>query len=211
MNVRSEAQEENMRVLACAIAIGTALIMASPCCAQAWTKYQPSNLGYSIDMPAEWTVTERKTSPRPGNDYILHAATARADNRTYLVVQMPVPPEKLQGVSAAAVLDGIRNGALAKVKGTLRSETHINIGEFSGREIIVDGPNSNVFVARLVLMNNAVVQAIVAGPQGVERESSTRRFLSSLEPLNEASKDSKPPLLTSPPRQIPRRDRQESL
>jgi hypothetical protein len=47
-------------------------------------------------------------------------------------------------------------------------------------QIIVDAPNQIVIKMRYILMESTLVQAIVAGPQGIELEPNTTRFLGSL-------------------------------
>src|SRR5258707_15830152 len=110
-------------------------------------------------------------------------ATAEVRNRAYMTMYMTLPVQSLEGKPISPILDNARDGSVSNVKGTLRDEKRIVIGEFSAREIIIDAPNSFVLVQRFFLMRNVLVQALVAGPNGVETEPDTIRFLTSIKVL----------------------------
>ena len=73
-----------------------------------------------------------------------------------------------------------RDGAVANVKGKLRSEQRLTINNLPAREIIIDAPNNLVVLVRYFLLQATLVQALTAGLQGVEADPDTRHFLGSL-------------------------------
>jgi hypothetical protein len=108
----------------------------------------------------------------------VHTATVRADRKAYLAIYSRYPDAGILPV--AQILDGARDGAVSNLKGKLRKEDAILIGDLPAREFIVDAPNGFVAVSRIVLMGETLVQALAAGPVTVLAEPQTRRFLESL-------------------------------
>jgi hypothetical protein len=90
------------------------------------------------------------------------------------------PEDLMSGKPVARLLDTGRDGAVANVHGKLRSEEPMVVSNLAGRQIIIDAPNTLVLVMRFFMMGSTLVQAAVAGPQGVETDPDTGRFLSSL-------------------------------
>ena len=145
-----------------------------------WAEFKPRQMAFTIDMPGEWTLAERKTS-RPGDDQVqLHMASVKVNGRAYMTVYWSVPGDKVAALSTTQLLDAARAGILSSGKDKLRSEKRVTIGEFPAREIIVDSSDSKVYVMRYLAMKNVMIQAVVAGPPGVEQELDTTRFLTSL-------------------------------
>jgi hypothetical protein len=158
--------------------------IATPCAAQtSWGEFKPRDAAYKIEMPGEWTLGEKKSSSPSGGEIPMHMASVKVNNRVYMTIYFSIPEEKVAGQSVTAMLDSTRNGVLSNGKDTLRSEQRVTVGGYPAREIIIDSPNSSVFVARFFFMRNMMVQAVVAGPPGVEKEPDTARFLASLKPV----------------------------
>jgi hypothetical protein len=176
----SRPSPARLRTLLAAAAIAA---IATPCAAQAsWGEFKPRDAAYTIQMPGEWTIGERK-APTPSGELPMHMASVKMNNRAYMTIYFSVPEEKVAGQSITAMLDGVRNGVISNGKDTLRSEQRVTVGQYPAREIIIDSPGSSVFVARFFFIRNTMVQAIVAGPPGVEKEPDTVRFLASLKPV----------------------------
>jgi hypothetical protein len=151
--------------------------------AQTWAEYRPEGIGYSLEMPGEWTLTvdENKTAVGPVKSY---TALVDQGTRAYMSMYSFYPPEKVVGKPVTPLLDGARDGAVTSSSGKLRSEQRIVVSNLPAREIIIDTPQKIVLVLRYTLMQNTLIQAIVAGQQGVELEPNTKRFLGSLKIVN---------------------------
>ena len=168
----------------CAVLIAFALsatgsaIAQTPAFAQAtWRAFAPEGVGYSIEMPGEWTLQSEEVRARGGTMKIT-VATVRAGRNAYITIHSRHPEAGV--LPAAQVLDGARDGAVANVKGKLRKEDAILVSDLPGREFIIDAPNGLVAISRIFLLDNKLVQAMAAGPVMVLAEPDTRRFLDSL-------------------------------
>jgi hypothetical protein len=107
-------------------------------------------------------------------------ATVTLGDRAYMSTYNSYPEDAVRRRPITSMLDGARDGAIANVKGKLRSEQKILISNLPGRFIIIDAPNNIVLAMQVFLMKNTLIQGVVAGPPGVESEPDTKRMLGSL-------------------------------
>jgi len=153
--------------------------LSRPAIAQTWKEFKPQGIGYSIEMPGEWTVTSQDVAAA-GGTLKAYLATVNMGARSYVTVYVRYPDETLRGTPVKTMLDGVRDGIVGSVKGKLRSEENIVVSNLPARQIIVDVPQDLVLVNRFFLMESTLVQALVTGPSNVENEANTKRFLDSL-------------------------------
>jgi hypothetical protein len=147
--------------------------------AQQWAEFRPEGVGYSIEMPGEWSIETQDISTAVGVVKASIATVTLAD-RAYMSMYNSYPEDAVRGRPVTSMLDGARDGAIANVKGKLRSEQKILISNLPGRFIVIDAPNNIVLAMQVFLMRNTLIQGVVAGPAGVESESDTKRMLGSL-------------------------------
>jgi hypothetical protein len=167
---------QRLAMLAVALAATGSAVAQTP--AQAtWRAFTPEGVGYTIEMPGEWTLKTEDVRARGGTMKIT-VATVRAGRNAYITIHSRHPEAGV--LPAAQVLDGVRDGAVSNVKGKLRKEDAILVSDLPGREFIIYGPNGLVAISRIVLLDNKLVQVMAAGPIMVLAEPDTRRFLNSL-------------------------------
>jgi hypothetical protein len=147
--------------------------------AQQWAEFRPEGVGYSIEMPGEWSIEAQDISTAVG---VVKAsiATVTLGDRAYMSTYNSYPEDAVRRRPITSMPDGARDGAIANVKGKLRSEQKILISNLPGRFIIIDAPNNIVLAMQVFLMKNTLIQGVVAGPPGVESEPDTKRMLGSL-------------------------------
>jgi hypothetical protein len=150
--------------------------------APAWTEYRPQEVAFSVQMPGQWKVTTETANTAAGDIKVI-SADIDSDTVSYAAVYAVYPADKMRGRAVATTLDGARNGAVSNTKGTLRKEDKIEVGSLPARQIVIDTPSGIVVVMRFMMIGNALVQAVVSGPKGVENQPDTTRFLSSLKPV----------------------------
>jgi hypothetical protein len=165
-------------------ALGVLLFVAfstvvSPALAQTWIAFKPEGVGYSLEMPGEWTLSSENINTAIGPLKANMAAVTVAD-RAFMTMWIAYPEDVVRSRPVGTMLDGARDGAVANVKGTLRKEDRITVNNLPAREIIIDAPNNLVVIARYFLLRNILVQALTAGARGAEVAADTRRFLNSL-------------------------------
>jgi hypothetical protein len=169
---------QRLAMLAVALAATGSAVAQTPTPPHAtWRAFTPEGVGYTIEMPGEWTLKTEDVRARGGTMKIT-VATVRAGRNAYITIHSRHPEAGV--LPAAQVLDGVRDGAVSNVKGKLRKEDAILVSDLPGREFIIDGPNGLVAISRIVLLDNKLVQVMAAGPIMVLAEPDTRRFLNSL-------------------------------
>lgn len=146
--------------------------------AQAWAEYRPAGVGYALEMPGEWTLTTQDINTAVG---ALKGYTATVDLGSTAYMSMYISyPDSVRGKPITPILDGARDGAVANTHGTLRDERRVIVSNFPARQIVIDTPQKLVIVLRYFMMDNVLVQALVAGPEGIESKPETKRYLDSL-------------------------------
>src|SRR5262245_54727171 len=165
-------------------AFGVLLLVAfssvvSPALAPTWIEFKPEGVGYSLEMPGQWTMSSQNINTAIG-PLKANMASVTVGDRAFMTMWIGYPEEVIRSRPVGTMLDGARDGAVANVKGTLRKEDRITVNDLSAREIIIDAPNNLVVIARYFLLRNILVQALTAGAHGVEVAADTRRFLDSL-------------------------------
>jgi hypothetical protein len=159
-----------------------AVVSAAPVVAQTWVELRQDDIGYRVEMPGKWKtqVNDLKTDVGPVK---LIMAIVDAGNRAYIAGHSTYPEEAVRARPVAAVLDNARDGAAANVKGKVRTERPVTIGNLEGREVIIDAPNSAIVMVRYMLLKNTLVQALIAATKDAEKDPATTRFLESLKVL----------------------------
>jgi hypothetical protein len=147
--------------------------------AQAWAEYRPAGGGFSLEMPGGWNTEVMNIDTAIGR-VKGYTATVEVGAVGYMSMYIPYPPDAVRGRPVETMLDGARDGAVANVHGTLRSEEHVTIDNHPGRQIIIDAPNNMVLVQKFFVLDATLIQAIVGGHPGIEQDPNTIRFLQSL-------------------------------
>jgi len=168
-----------MRHALSTLVVVTLISVASQAIAQNWKEHRPEGGGYVVEMPGEPKVSWQDVPTKIG-EIKTYIATSELGPVAFVTMYSRYPETYMTGVSADSILEGGRNGAVANVKGKLRTETTVTISNFPGREILIDTPSGLVMMMRYFLSGNTLIQAIVGGPAGVETNADTRRFLNSL-------------------------------
>lgn len=150
---------------------------AVPAVAQDWIDYQPAGAGYRIALPGSPTVTTQELPTRLG---VVKNITASVEigSRAFTIMHVDYPTAHVEGVPAARILDGARDGQAQT--GKLRSERAVTIGRHAARQLLIDAAGENVMVSRIVLVGPRLIQAIYFGPRGSEDDTDTKRFIDSL-------------------------------
>src|SRR5690349_7628329 len=94
--------------------------------AQTWIEFRPEGIGYSVEMPGQWVLSSQDVATAIG-PIKAYMASVNTPTRAYLSMYSIYPADAIRGRPVDAVLDGGRDGAVANVKGKLRSEQKITI------------------------------------------------------------------------------------
>lgn len=147
--------------------------------AQTWAEYRPAGGGFALEMPDQWKTEVMNIDTAVGQ-VKGYTATVEVGAVGFMSMYIPYPPDAVRGRPVEGMLDGARDGAVANVHGRLRSEEKITVDNHPGRQIIIDAPNDMVLVQKFFVLDAKLIQAIVGGHPGVEKNSDAIRFLQSL-------------------------------
>jgi hypothetical protein len=153
---------------------------ASQAAAQNWIQHRPEGAGYVVEMPGEPKISSQNVPTKLG-DIKVYIAVTELGPLAFVTMFSRYPEDYVKSVTADSILEGGRNGAVANVKGKLRSESNVTINNFPAREIVIDAPSGQVMMLRYFLAGTTLAQAIAGGPAGVENNADVRRFLNSLQ------------------------------
>jgi hypothetical protein len=145
-----------------------------------WAVYQPEGVGFAVELPGEWNVeTQNATSPA-GNKFKMYMARVTVGRKEYGSAHAFISAIAPR-VTVTAMLDAMRDSAVANTDGKLRSEEKVLVSNLPGRQIIVELPRGNVVVSmRFFLLDNVMITVTAAGAPGIESDPDTLRMLQSL-------------------------------
>lgn len=144
---------------------------------QTWLEYRPKGVGYSIELPRQWTVSNQDV-PTDLGPIKMYMATVNKTSAAYMSIYSIFPKDHVDRTPPETLLDNARNGAIRNVNGTLRTEQRMQVGGHPARHIVVDTDTSRVS-QRLVLVDVKLIQAIYVGPAGSEKDADVVRFFGS--------------------------------
>ena len=97
----------------------------------------------------------------------------------YALAYVDYPKEEVGKANPDKLLDGARDGAVGKVKGTLKSETKISMNGFPGRELRIEAPGDIALAARIYLVKERLYQTLVVTPKPRSEAPEVKKFLDS--------------------------------
>lgn len=133
--------------------------------ALSWSVLAPDNSGFRVEFPGTPQEVHQEIPTDIGPVHAtMYQLEMNGGSLAYLVAFNDYPAELIAQSSAEAMLNGARDGAVGNVSGSLVSEERIQIGEFPGRDIVVDVPAQGAKTrARIFLVRNRLYQTVVAG------------------------------------------------
>ena len=167
-----------------ALAAAATLVLLAPRPAGAggaeWTELAPAGGGFTVMLPG----TPRESSMDVSTDLGTIKATTYtlelAGDHAYMIVHSDFPREAMKQVKSDAILDSARDGAVANVKGKLKSEKKIKLGFSPGRALVVESSDGSLLLnARVYLVKERLYQAIVVNARAKVVQADVDRFLGS--------------------------------
>ncbi len=161
--------------------VATIMLLALPTAAlaqaQTWLEYRPKGIGYRVEMPKKWVVSNQNV-PTDLGPIAMHMATVDGGSFAYMSIYSVFPKEHIDKTPAETLLDNARDGAVKNVKGQLRSEQRLKVGGYPARHIVVDTATARVS-QRLVLFGVKLIQTIYVGAAESESGPDPLRFFNS--------------------------------
>lgn len=146
----------------------------------AWREIVSSEGKFSVWMPGQPTEGMQKQATLIG-DVDLHNLILEQYGRAYMASYTDFPDKMITPEKEDDMLDGGRDGAVAKTQGTLVSETRISLGGNPGRELKIEAQSRKLIVhARVYLVNKKrLYQLLMFAPKDSSTNEEASRFLDS--------------------------------
>src|SRR5579883_3111676 len=143
--------------------------------ADQWREVHPDKSGFTVMMPGEPSLEQQqiKGSSSPNNIY-----GVKEGNESFVVSYTDYPTGIVKQAGPAQVMNGVENGAVNAVKGKLRSQRDVALGDAQGREAIID-TGDYTLKARYYLAGDRLYQVVYFGQKGSEDGADANKFLDS--------------------------------
>lgn len=135
----------------------------------------------SLKVPGPVTKTEEKVPTEVG-EITATIWMYEASNENAWMVGMNDYPKGVLHVDPNVVLDGARDGAVGNVNGKLLSEKKITVDGWPGRELVIAAEGLKTH-ARVVLVGDRLVQALVVTAEDSTQTADVRTYLDSMKIL----------------------------
>ncbi len=165
------------------LAAATLLFVSTPAFAKDFVwKTETFNNTLQMKVPGTMTPTEQKVPTEIGEITATLWIYEHSNTNAWMTGMNDYPKGSLAS-DVNVVLDGARDGAVANTNGKLVSEKKITIDGWPGRELVIAAESEGlklVTVARVVLVDNRLVQALVVSSEDAKNDADVRTFLDSM-------------------------------
>lgn len=136
--------------------------------APTWVEFRPEGVGFSVEMPGEWTLKTQDIKTADGAVKTHTAAVSIGQKHYWTLYQ-----DSVRSSFGSTVTVNVKGGKLRKTD-------RLVVSNLPAVQIILDAPNGQVVVCRYFVVGAMLVAAAVSGPHDIETEADTQRFLGSL-------------------------------
>ena len=173
-------------LLAQALGMGAAAVVltggaVSALAQSSWQTVEGANGSYSASLPAPATQDTRTYQSNNG-PVVVSSYRSEAGNGHWAAGTITY--EKKLNRSADQMLDDVRNGVIARSKGTLASEKPVSTGGAPGRELVYAVKNEegtyHVRQRFYIASPSRIVQLAYVGAPGTENGADVSRFMESV-------------------------------
>lgn len=161
------------------VCVGVVLAFVVPLTtlAQSWIEYRPAGGRYRIEMPDTPLVQTEDIKIDGGRTITQIRAILDRRRTAYVMAYADYPDDIIQGASPEVLLQRMRDGMIQDRR--VRRDVALTISGMPGCEFVLVDRNGYVIVTRAALSGNRLFQIMVGGPDGVEAQADTMRFLDS--------------------------------
>ena len=159
------------------------VLLAATASAQelAWKEFRSDECRCTASFPGSPQVKSQSMQSSVGNLESKIIMLEVPDAAFYALAYVDYPKDKVATKKPDELLDGARDGAVSKVKGTLKSETRTTQNGFPGRELRIEAPGDLALLARIFLVRERLYQSLVVTKKDRADAPETKKFLSSFQ------------------------------
>jgi hypothetical protein len=125
-----------------------------------WEKFAPEGGGFAVLLPGKPTGSEQAVESKVGT-LKHHMFLLVSGTDVYMVSYVDYPDPVTDPAVIKTMLDAGREGGLQATHGELKSEKEIKLGEYTGREWVVNIPDAGFARARAYWVSSRLYQAMV--------------------------------------------------
>ena len=164
-------------VLMVCVGVLMAFVVPLATLAQNWIQYSAAGGGYRVEMPDTPTISTEDVKISGGRTITQIRAILDRRRTAYVMAYVDYPDDIIQEASPDALLQRLRNGMTQDRR--VRRDVVLAISGMPGREFVAIDKNGYVIIVRAAFSGNRLYQIMVGGPDGVEAQPDTMRFLDS--------------------------------
>jgi hypothetical protein len=143
-----------------------------------WKEFASKDGRFKVLMPGTPKQEQAETESDFGKG-ILHMNALQEGKTMYGANYCDFPAE-IKKVPLKKLFDASRDGAVANLEGKRAGEKDIKLGEYPGREILIDvAGGKRLFRARVYLVDQRLYQVVVFGTRQAATSKEADRFLDS--------------------------------
>ncbi len=164
-------------VLTLCVGVVLAFVVPLTTLAQSWIEYRPAGGRYRVEMPDTPIVQTEDITIDGGRTVMQIRAIVEKRRAAYISAYVDYPDDIIQGASTETLLKRMRDGMTKDRR--MRRDVALTISGMAGCEFVAIDRNGYVIITRAALSGNRLFQIMVGGPDGVEAQPDTMRFLDS--------------------------------
>ena len=123
-----------------------------------WTTFESTPGRYQVAFPRAPVMKQGKLRTEIGDVVSVRHSAGDGSDATYDVTYTDYPGARVAGLSAATLLETVRDGLVYQAKGKLISDKPFTIGKVSGREQEIVGGDGMRYRIRLLLVERRLYQ-----------------------------------------------------
>jgi hypothetical protein len=146
------------------VVVGLAVLCGSaPAGETEWVEHTSEKDGYLIEFPGTAApLEEEQAQEASGTSFTTRTSTVARDMRQFVVMAADYGLTSVPLENVDAVLDSARDGGVSAVNGVVARERRITLGEWSGREVLIESPKVGLARCRLILAKGRLYTLMVA-------------------------------------------------
>lgn len=145
-----------------------------------WKEHHSDDCGSTASFPGSPESRTMKMPSQYGNlDQKMSILQLPKPNQTFYATSCTDYPKSAQNKTPDEQLDIARDTSVTRVKGKVRSETKIKLGDVPGRELVIDVPGELVITTRYFMNKDRIHQVMVLTKKAQIEAADSARFLDS--------------------------------
>jgi hypothetical protein len=142
-----------------------------------WKEHRSDDCRCSATYPGTPQTRTQKMQSNVGNLDSKIIMLEVPNSAFYALAYVDYPKDLAATTKPDEILNGARDGAVSKVKGSLKTETKTTMNGYPGRELRIEAPGDMVLLARIFIVKERLYQALVVVPKTRADAAENKKFL----------------------------------